>query len=99
MKFFKKYSIYLKTGQKVQNGKQKTNDIPKSNNIINSVAETSTRETKHHTRRFGEVRFYYTGGPRAVNTPSSEPRTKKGVTEFLYSEGMIKWVCGFAGAG
>ena len=36
-----------------------------------NVAETSTRETKHHTQRVGELRF-----SRGVNTPSSKPRTR-----------------------
>ena len=38
-----------------------------------NVAETSTRETKHYTRR---TQVYYISKPRGINTPSCEPRTK-----------------------
>ena len=42
------------------------------------------------------TQVYYTGGPRRVNTPSSEPPTK-GLQSFYTWTGTIKWVCGFAG--
>ena len=42
-----------------------------------SVAETSTRETKDHTRRVGELRSINAAGPIEANTPSSEARTKE----------------------
>ena len=61
------------------------------------VAETSAQGTKHYARRVGELRFIYTSGPRGVNTPSSEPRTK-GLQSFYLQAGMIKRVCGFVGA-
>ena len=38
------------------------------------------------------TQVYYTGGPRGVNTPSSEPRTK-GLQSFYTQTGMIKLVC------
>ena len=43
------------------------------------------------------TQVYYAGGPRGVKTPSSEPRTK-GLQSFYTWTGMIKRVCGFAGA-
>ena len=39
------------------------------------VAETNTQETKHHTQS-RRTQVYYASGPRGVNTPSPEPRTK-----------------------
>ena len=44
------------------------------------------------------VLAYYTGGPRGVNIPRSEPQTK-GLQSFYTQTGMIKWVRGFEGAG
>ena len=43
------------------------------------------------------IQVYYADGPRGVNTPSSEPRTK-GLQCFYTPTGMIKQVCGFVGA-
>ena len=56
-----------------------------------SVAETSTRETKHRTQ------IYYASGPRGVNTPSSETKTKGLQGSYTWT-GMINQICRFAGA-
>ena len=52
-----------------------------------NAAETSSWETKHHTQRVGELRF----------STLAEP-WKKGLQSVYTWTGMIKWVCGFAGA-
>ena len=71
-KGLKKYPKSLHKEENSKTNKQKTQYIQFSS----VVAETSTQETKHHTRRVGELRLIYTGRPRGVNTPSSEPQTK-----------------------
>ena len=38
------------------------------------VAETSTRETKHHTRRVGEFRFITPAGPEELTLQALSPR-------------------------
>ena len=48
-----------------------------------SVAETSTGESKHHTVGGWRTQFYYAGGPRGVNTPSSGLQNKGGL-QFSY---------------
>ena len=48
-----------------------------------NVAETSTQETKHHTRRVGELRFITLVGPEKLTLQALSP---KGVTEFLYMD-------------
>ena len=55
------------------------------------VAETSNRETKHHTQSW-RTQVYYADGPRGVNTPSSEPPAK-GLQSFYVWTSMIKQVC------
>ena len=44
------------------------------------------------------TQVYYACGPRGVNAPSSEPRTK-GLQSFYTQTGMIKQVCQFQGLG
>ena len=46
-----------------------------------NVAETSTRETKHHTQRVGEVRFIMPVGPGELTLQALSPQQR--VTEFL----------------
>ena len=38
---------------------------------LETVAETSTRETKHHSRRVGELRFVMPAGPEEL-TPGTK---------------------------
>ena len=47
-----------------------------------SVAETSTRETKHHTQKVGELRFIKPAGPEELTLQALS--TEQRVTEFLY---------------
>ena len=47
-----------------------------------SVAETSTRETKHHTQNVGELRFIKPAGPEELTLQALS--TEQRVTEFLY---------------
>ena len=60
------------------------------------VAETSTRETKHHTRRVGELRFIMLVHPEELTLQALSPE-QRGYRVFHTRTGMIKWVCGFAG--
>ena len=61
-----------------------------------SVAETSIRETKHHTRRVGELRFIMLAHPEELTLQALSPE-QRGYRVFYTRTGMIKWVCGFAG--
>ena len=45
--------------------------LEKKKKRLATVAETSTRETKHHTQRVGELRFVMPAGPEELT-----PRTK-----------------------
>ena len=58
------------------------------------VAESSTQETKHHTQRVGELRFIMPAGPEELTLQALIPEQS-----FYTWTGMIKQVCGFAGAG
>ena len=49
-----------------------------------TVAETGTRETKHHTRRVGELRFITSAGPENLTLQALSP--KEGITEFLETD-------------
>ena len=49
-----------------------------------TVAETSIRETKHHTWRVGELRFIMPVGPEELTLQALSPN--KGVTEFLQTD-------------
>ena len=40
------------------------------------VAETSTRETKHHTRRVGELRFITLAGPEELTLQALSPKQR-----------------------
>ena len=58
-------------------------------------AEISTQETKHHTRRVGELRFITPVGPEELTLQALSPN--KGVTELLYMDRHDEaglWVCG-----
>ena len=43
---------------------------------IDAVAETSTRETKHHTWRVGELRFITLVGPEELTLQALSPEQK-----------------------
>ena len=45
------------------------------------ASETNTRETKHHTRRVGELRFITPAVPEELTLQVLSPN--KGITEFL----------------
>ena len=62
-----------------------------------NVAETSNRETKHLTRRVGELRYIMPSGPEELTLQALSPE-QRGYRVFYTWTGMIKWVCGFAGA-
>ena len=62
-----------------------------------NVAVTSTQETKYHTRRVGELKFIILGGPEKLTLQALSPE-QRGCRVFNTQTGMIKWVCGFAGA-
>ena len=55
------------------------------------VAETSTGETKHHTRRVGEFRFIMLAGPEELTLQALSPK-QRGYRDFIHA-GMIKQVC------
>ena len=65
--------------------------------FTHSVVETSTRETRHHTWRVGELRSIMLGGPEELTLQTLSPK-QRGYRVFYTWTGMIKWVCGFAGA-
>ena len=43
---------------------------------LETVAETSTRETKHHTRRIGELRFIMPAGPEELTLQALSPEQR-----------------------
>ena len=47
-----------------------------------TVAETSTRETKHHTRRVGELRFIRLAGPEDLTLQALSPE-QRGYRVFI----------------
>ena len=51
-----------------------------------NVAETSSRETKHHTRRVGQLRFITLAGPEELTLQvlSPEPRDYRVFIDRLY---------------
>ena len=65
--------------------------------LICSVVETTTRETKHHTWRVGELRFITPEGPEESTLQALSPE-QRGYRVFYTRTGMIKQVCEFAGA-
>ena len=65
--------------------------------MIIYVAETSTRETKYHTWRVGELRFITPAGQEELTLQALSPK-QRGYRVFYTWTGMIKWVCRFAGA-
>ena len=44
--------------------------------LNNTVAETSTRETKHHTWRVGELRFIMPTGPEELTLQLLKPEQR-----------------------
>ena len=62
--------------------------------LLVPLAETSTRETKHPTWSAGELRFIMPAGPEELTLQALIPEQS-----FYTWTGMIKQVCGFAGAG
>ena len=58
--------------------------MPLYNLASEGVAETSTRETKHHTWRVGELRFIMAVGPEELTLQALSPND--GVTEFLQTD-------------
>ena len=51
-------------------------------NISPPVAETSTRETKHHIRRVGELRFIMLAGPEELTLQALSPE-QRGYRVFI----------------
>ena len=62
-----------------------------------TAAETSTLEIKHHTQRVGELGFITPAHPEELIPQALNPE-QRGYRVFYTWTGMIKWVCGFAGA-
>ena len=62
--------------------------------MIIYVAETSTRDTKYHTWRVGELRFITPAGPEELTLQALSPK-QRGYRVFYTRTGMIKQVCGF----
>ena len=60
--------------------------------LNNTVAETSTRETKHHTRRVGELRFIMPAGPGELTLQALSPE-QRGYRVFTHRQ---EWLSGFA---
>ena len=70
--------------------------MPLYNLASEGVAETSTRETKHHTWRVGELRFIMLEGPEELTLQALNPE-QRGYRGFYTWTGVIKQVFGFAG--
>ena len=49
------------------------------------VAETSTGETKHHTRRVGELRFIILAGPEELTLQAVSPE-QRGCRVFIHQQ-------------
>ena len=58
-----------------------------------NVAETSTQETKHHTRRVGELRFIMLAGPEELTLQALSPK-QRGYRVFIHRQA---WLSRFAG--
>ena len=63
--------------------------------MIIYVAETSTRKTKYHTWRVGELRFITPAGQEELTLQALSPK-QRGYRVFYTWTGMIKQVLGFA---
>ena len=61
------------------------------------VAETSSQETKHHTKRVGELRLITPVEPEELTLQALSPE-RRGYRVFILQAGMIMRVCGFVGA-
>ena len=59
--------------------------------VYGCVAEISTREAKHHTRRIRELRFIMPAGPEELTLQALSPE-QRGYS-FYTRTGMIKRVC------
>ena len=71
-KGLKKYPKSLHKEENSKTNKQKTQYIQFSS----VVAETSTQETKHHTRRVGEFRFIMPEGPEELALQALSPEQR-----------------------
>ena len=49
------------------------------------VVEASTRETKHHTRRVGELRFITPAGPEELTRQALSPE-QRGYRVFIHAQ-------------
>ena len=49
------------------------------------VAETTTRKTKHHTRRVGELRFIMPAGPEELTLQALSPE-QRGYRVFIHGQ-------------
>ena len=50
--------------------------LEKKKKRLATVAETSTRETKHHTQRVGELRFIMPAGPEELTLQALSPEQR-----------------------
>ena len=53
--------------------------------LNNTVAETSTQETKHHTWRVGELRFIMPAGPEELTLQALSPE-QRGYRVFIHRQ-------------
>ena len=54
---------------------------------LETLAETSTRETKHHTRRVGELRFIMLAGPEELTLQALSPE-QRDYSILIYCSGQ-----------
>ena len=62
------------------------------------VAETTTRKTKHHTRRVGELRFIMPAGPEELTLQALSPE-QRGYRIFIHGQAWLSWFSGLRGLG
>ena len=63
-----------------------------------AVAETSNRETKHHTRRVGELRFITSVGPEELTLQALSPK-QRGYRVFIHGQAWLSGSVGWQGLG
>ena len=63
-----------------------------------SVAETSTWEAKHHTRRVGELRFITPAGPEELTLQALSPE-QRGDRVFIHGQSWLSRFVGLQGLG
>ena len=73
-------------------------EVPTRSSILACVAETSTRETKHHTRRVGELRFITPAGPEELTLQAQSP-SQRGYRVFIHRQAWLRWFAGLHGLG